>query len=56
MRLHPMAAKRAAVNATTTQSTVAHVSASAWRWLASTTPTPANGSAKSVCGSLTKLA
>ena len=54
MRLKPIAANRAAVNATTT-----HVSvrASGIRTqLASTTPTSANGSANTVCGSFTKLA
>ena len=54
MRLKPIAANRAAVNATTVH---ASVRTSGIRvQLASTTPTSANGSANTVWGSLTKLA
>jgi hypothetical protein len=49
-----MAAKRAAVKATATHATCAQLTACVA--LASTTPTNANGSAKSVCGSFTKFA
>src|SRR5690606_6962444 len=53
IRLKPIAAKRAAVNATTTQRTVSAVIAATRD--AASTPSSANGSAKRVCGSLTKL-
>ena len=48
------AAKRAAVNATVTQSTSRHVTGV--MRLAMVTPTSAKGSAKTVCGSRTRLA
>ncbi len=56
MRLKPMAANRAAVNATRIQATVPAVNASGCAYDASTAPTPANGSANSVWGSFTKEA
>jgi len=47
-------ANRAAVKASTTQPSIAHVTG---RWYdAMITPTSANGNANTVCGSLTKLA
>ena len=54
MRLNPIAAKRAAVNATTTHPMSGHVTGASYD--AITTPTSANGSANTVCGSLTKFA
>src|SRR5581483_7859355 len=54
MRLNPIAANRAVVNATTTHHATRAVTSVVK--LASVTPTSANGRAKSVCGSLTKLA
>jgi hypothetical protein len=51
-----MAAKRAAVKASRIQSSDSAETRSGWRCDASTAPTPANGSAKKVCGSFTKLA
>ncbi len=54
MRLKPIAAKRAAVNATTTSATVRRVTAEVRE--AASTPSSANGSANTVCGSFTKLA
>ncbi len=53
MRLKPRATKRAAVNATTTRPSVRHVTGYARD--ATTTPSSANGSAKTVWGSLTKF-
>ena len=54
MRLNPMAAKRALVNASTIHATARRVTGATYD--ASVAPTSANGSANSVCGSLTKLA
>ena len=53
MRLKPIAAQRAAENASTTSSTMREVTGATRE--AASTPSSANGSAKSVCGSLTKL-
>src|SRR6267143_5370723 len=53
MRLNPIATNRAAVNAKTTSATTRQVTG--WRYDATTTPSNANGSAKTLCGSLTKL-
>ncbi len=53
IRLKPIAANRAAVNATVTQPTCTQRTGAIA--LASTTPTNANGSANSVCGSFTKF-
>jgi len=53
MRLKPIATNRAAVNATTTSAIARHVTGA--RYDATITPSSANGKAKSVCGSLTKL-
>ena len=55
MRLNPIAANRAAVNASTTQPSIAHVTGVRGSD-AMITPTSANGSANTVCGSFTKLA
>jgi hypothetical protein len=49
-----MPAKRAAVNANSTQPTIATVTGATT--LAHSTPTNANGIAKTVCGNFTKLA
>src|SRR5690606_23351257 len=56
MRLNPIAVKRAAVNAMTIHSAARTLSPPGCSYVASSAPTPANGSANSVCGSLTKLA
>ena len=55
MRLNPIAANRAAVNASTTQPSIAHVDRRDGSD-ARITPTSANGSANTVCGSFTKFA
>ena len=52
-RLNPIAAQRAAENARTTSTTVRSVTGATRE--AASTPSSAKGSAKSVCGSLTKL-
>jgi len=54
IRLNAIAANRAAVNARITHPTMPGVSVP--RRVASVTPTKANGSANTVCGSFTKLA
>src|SRR6266571_4975179 len=53
MRLKPIATNRAAVNAMTTRTPERHVTG--WMYDATMTPSNANGSAKIVCGSLTKF-
>ncbi len=53
MRLNPRATNRAQVKASTTSPSVRHVSAVSRD--ATTNPSSANGSANTVCGSLTKL-
>src|SRR5437868_3994868 len=53
MRLNPIATKRAAVNATITRIAMRHVTGCLYD--ATITPKSANGSANTVCGSLTKL-
>src|SRR6266446_6548393 len=53
MRLNPIATNRAAVNATTTRPNVRQVTVYARD--AATTPSSANGNAKTVCGRRTKL-
>ncbi len=54
MRLKPMAAKRAAVNAISTSNTVRHATRDSND--AYTMPTRAKGRANTVCGSFTKFA
>jgi hypothetical protein len=56
MRLNPIAAKRAAVKASRIQRSAAGEIPSGRTRDPKIAPTPAKGSAKSVCGSLTKLA
>src|SRR5207249_10155505 len=53
VRLKPIATNRAAVNAMTTRTPERHVTG--WMYDATMTPSNANGSAKIVCGSLTKV-
>ncbi len=53
IRLNPMAAHRAPLNATATSTTCRQVTGATR--LAASTPRSANGSANSVCGSFTKL-
>ena len=54
MRLNPMATNRAAVKAMTTNTSCRM--ATGYRKDAATTPSSANGNAKTVCGSRTRLA